>query len=38
MLQEIIENAKPHNTNLIQVGQLLIAPGRATIRENQTVE
>lgn len=38
MLQEIIENAKPRNTNLIQVGQLLIAPGRATIRENQTVE
>lgn len=38
MLQQLIEEAKPRNTNLIQVGQLLISPGKARIRENQIVE
>jgi len=37
-LQQLIEEAKPRNSNLIQVGQLLVSPGKARIRENQIVE
>lgn len=38
MLQQLIEEAKPRNTNLVQVGHLLVSPGKARIRENQMVE